>query len=163
MYTKAIPFFMWSNNGSFNIFILHRVIFVTSEDSKNIVACRPIARQWPRNMQLYNDRCWVTALQTSMFPWQQLHCNTGMVFSVQSMPRCYRQTVSEKLVDELVRGLLQFSCCGLMLWETGSWGRGQFRIPQEKKCSPLEAATQQQQWRHDCGHGGGVCTQQWTL
>jgi hypothetical protein len=39
---------------------------------KNIVACRPVARQRPRKKQLYNSCCWITASQTSMPARQQL-------------------------------------------------------------------------------------------
>jgi hypothetical protein len=35
------------------------------------VACRPVAREQLRKKQLYSSCCWVTALQTSMFAWQQ--------------------------------------------------------------------------------------------
>jgi hypothetical protein len=43
--------------------------------SYNIVACRPIARQRPRNKRLYNNYCYVIARQASMFPRQQFYCN----------------------------------------------------------------------------------------
>jgi hypothetical protein len=59
--------------------------------TNNIVACRPVARQQPQKKQLYNSHWQVTASQTSMFPWLQLHSNNGTVFYVQPVPICYKQ------------------------------------------------------------------------
>jgi hypothetical protein len=56
------------------------------------------------------------------------------------------------LVGELVRELLLFSCCELLLLEAGSWGRGQFGNPEEGERPPLETPTKQRQWRRYCGH-----------
>jgi hypothetical protein len=39
---------------------------------------------------------------------------------------------------------LGFSCCELLVWEAGSWGRKQFGNPEEGKCQPFEAATKEQ-------------------
>jgi hypothetical protein len=61
---------------------------------KSIVACRPVARQRPRYNQLYNNRCYVTAPPTDLnatIPRQQPHCKRGAVFSMRSVPRCYKQ------------------------------------------------------------------------
>jgi hypothetical protein len=61
-------------------------------------------------------------------------------FSVESIPTCYNQ-------DQLaaaVRELLGFSHCELLLLEAGSWGLGEFGIPEEGERLPLEAATKQQ-------------------
>jgi hypothetical protein len=45
---------------------------------------------------------------------------------------------------QLVRQHLEFSHFELLLLEAGSWGRGQFGNPEERKCPPLEAATKEQ-------------------
>jgi hypothetical protein len=81
---------------------------------------------------------------------QQLHCNRGKVFSVRFVPRYYKQD-SESLsqwswlvsqsVSELVKGLLQFSCCGLLLLEAGNRERRQFGNPKKGERQQLEAAT----------------------
>jgi hypothetical protein len=42
----------------------------------------------------------------------------------------------------LVRELLLFSCCELLMLDTGSWGRGPFGKPEEGERSLLEAATE---------------------
>jgi hypothetical protein len=52
-------------------------------------------------------------------------------------------------MSELVRGLLLFSRCELLLLETGSWGREHFGNSDEGECPLLEAATKQRQWRGD--------------
>jgi hypothetical protein len=68
----------------------------------------------------------VTDPYTSMFPWQQLHCNRGILLFMQSVPRCYKQNklrVSALLesvgwwVSKIVRGLIGSSCCELLLDE----------------------------------------------
>jgi hypothetical protein len=71
------------------------------------VACRPGARQQPRNKELYNC-CKVMAPQTSMFPWQQLHCKRGTVFSERSLLRCYKQSQLAVAVSG-VSGLVSYS------------------------------------------------------
>jgi hypothetical protein len=48
-----------------------------------------------------------------------------------------------ELVGELVRGLLRFNLCELLLLEAGSWGWGQFGNPEEEERPPLVAATKQ--------------------
>jgi hypothetical protein len=45
------------------------------------------------------------------------------------------------LESELVRGLLRFSRCELLLLEAGSCGRGYFGNPEGGERPPLEAAT----------------------
>jgi hypothetical protein len=50
-----------------------------------------------------------------------------------------------QLVSELVRGLLRFSRRELLVWEVGSWGRGQVGKLEEAGRLPLEAATEQRQ------------------
>jgi hypothetical protein len=110
-----------------------------------LLDCRPVARQRSRNKHLNNGHCWVTA----PFPWQR--DNTAIMvemFSTRSVPGCYNQ-------DELavvVRELLWFRCCELLLLEVGNWGQGQFGLPEEGERPPLEAATKQRQWSRDCGH-----------
>jgi hypothetical protein len=49
----------------------------------------------------------------------------------------------EGQVNELVRELLRFSYCELLLLEAGSSGRGQFGNPEEGERPPLEAAAKQ--------------------
>jgi hypothetical protein len=68
-------------------------------------ASRLVPTQRSRNKQLQNSHCWVTALQTSVFPRQQE--NTTIMeetFSTRSVPRCYKQdqlpvTVSKPRVE----------------------------------------------------------------
>jgi hypothetical protein len=61
-------------------------------NKRYIVTCRPVARQRPRNKQLYNSRCYVTAPQTGMPPRQQGNTTIiDAVFSTWSVPRCYKQ------------------------------------------------------------------------
>jgi hypothetical protein len=82
------------------------------------MACGPVARQRQRNDRVYNSRCLVMALQTSILPRQQLHCNIGMVFSVRPVPRCYKQSKlveRSELVSQLVRELLRLSRRELLL------------------------------------------------
>jgi hypothetical protein len=55
---------------------------------KYIVACGSVPRQQQRRKQLYNSRYLVMVSQTSMFPRQQLYCNSGTVFSVRSVQKC---------------------------------------------------------------------------
>jgi hypothetical protein len=62
--------------------------------SINILACWPVARQRLWHKQIYSSRYWVTDSQTNMFPWKQLNSNRGMIFSMWSVPRCYRQDMS---------------------------------------------------------------------
>jgi hypothetical protein len=82
-----------------------------------------------------------------MFPWRQLHCNRGTVFSVRSVPRCYKQ---DKFgVSELVRQPLGFSCCELLLWEAGSWSWGQFREPRGRGTSAV-GSRHQTKANEDC-------------
>jgi hypothetical protein len=45
------------------------------KDKIYTVACRPGAGQQPWDKKIYNSCDWVTALQTNMFPWQQLNHN----------------------------------------------------------------------------------------
>jgi hypothetical protein len=46
-------------------------------------------------------------------------------------------------MSELVRGLLRFSHCEMLLSGSGGLGRGLFRNPEEVERPPLEAATRQ--------------------
>jgi hypothetical protein len=43
----------------------------------------------------------------------------------------------------MIRELLRFGCCELLLLEVGSWGRGQFGNSEEGERPQLEAATKQ--------------------
>jgi hypothetical protein len=79
---------------------------------------------------------------------QQLHCNRRMVFSTQSVPKCYKQG---QLVVA-VRELLWFGRCELLLWEAGSWGQ---EPTEEGECPLLEAATMQR--REDVTVDTSVC------
>jgi hypothetical protein len=76
------------------IFLLDNILRIKSNafivSVQGNVACRHVARQRLRKKQLYDNRRCVTASQTSMFPRQQLHVNDGTVFSVRSVPRCYK-------------------------------------------------------------------------
>jgi hypothetical protein len=59
-----------------------------------------------------------------------------------------------ELVTELVRGLLQFIRCDLLLLEAGSWGRGQIGNSEAGERPPLKAATKERpvetvtDWKH---------------
>jgi hypothetical protein len=56
------------------------------------VECRLVPMQRSQIKQLYKSNCWVTALQTSMFPWQQE--NTAVMeemSSTRSVTTCYKQ------------------------------------------------------------------------
>jgi hypothetical protein len=72
------------------------------------------------------------------------------VFSTRSLPRCYKEgqlAVAVELVGELetvVKELVGFSRCELLLLEAGNWDREQFGIPEEGEGSLLEAVTKQQ-------------------
>jgi hypothetical protein len=44
----------------------------------DIVACRPVAGQWPWDKQIYNSHHWVTPLQTNIFPRKRLNHNNEM-------------------------------------------------------------------------------------
>jgi hypothetical protein len=83
-----------------------------------------------------------------MFPSQRENATViEEIFSTRSVPRCY----NEDKIAVAVTGALGLSRCELLLLETGSWGRGQFRNIEEGECPPLEAAIKQRQWRRDCG------------
>jgi hypothetical protein len=65
----------------------HRLFLTTRylvpiAETFHIVACRPVAGQWPRGMQIYWSRCWVTASETNMLPWKQLYYNRGTVVHI---------------------------------------------------------------------------------
>jgi hypothetical protein len=45
---------------------------------------------WHVDPLLVSDCCQEMASQASMFPWQQLDSNNGMVLSVRLMLRCYK-------------------------------------------------------------------------
>jgi hypothetical protein len=129
---------------------------------------RPVARQRPRNKQLYNSPCQVTALKTTAVARQLLssdhsvtpsdtnatialeHRNTGTAFSTRSMPRCYKQgqlfVIVSWLVGQSVKELLRFSRCEMLLLESGSCGRGPFGNPEEGERPPSKAATKQKKW-----------------
>jgi hypothetical protein len=58
---------------------------------------------------------------TAVTRQQLLNSNRGTVFSVRSVPRCYKllQLVRSESVCEFVRGLLRFSCCEKLVSEAG--------------------------------------------
>jgi hypothetical protein len=85
-----------------------------------------------------------------MFSRKQFQSNNGAVFSVRCMTRCYKERVhwdewSEESrlvsdwVSQSVRELLRFRRCDLLLWEAGSWGRGQFGSPEVKGTSAVRS------------------------
>jgi hypothetical protein len=53
--------------------------------------------------------------------------------------------VTEELVVELVRGLMWFSCCELLLLEAGSWGMGTVWEPKGRGMSAFESRYQKTQ------------------
>jgi hypothetical protein len=111
----------------------------------SIVACRPFARQLPRNK----------SYKTAVTRQDPVNSNKWAVFSVRSVPRRYSRTVihfnsqiwvelvGEDWVNQVARGLLGLNRCELLLREAGSWGRGYFGKPKEGERLPLEAATEQ--------------------
>jgi hypothetical protein len=50
--------------------------------------------------------------------------------------------VNRQWEKKLVRGLLQFNCCELLLWEAGSWGTGTVREPRGRGTSAVESRYQ---------------------
>jgi hypothetical protein len=72
---------------------------------------------------------------------QQLHRNRETVFSVQFVPRCYKQNklvigVSQ-WVNQSARGLLRFSCCEPLLLEASSCGTETVRRPRRRGTSTV--------------------------
>jgi hypothetical protein len=135
--------------------------------SKNIILL------WHVDPLLSNDRE-IINYTTAVTRQRTINNNRETVFSVRSVPKCYKQDklvervsewVSEwvsQLVGELVLG---FSCCELLLLKANSWGRGQFGNLEEAERPPLEATTKQrllktwlwtlecaQQWIVKCSH-----------
>jgi hypothetical protein len=85
---------------SFRILICWKCGGKGTRNYDSIVVYRPVARQRPRKEQLYNSCCWETASQTSIFARQRLETVTGTVFSMRSVPRCYKQdSWSNELFD----------------------------------------------------------------
>jgi hypothetical protein len=66
---------------------------------------------------MYMNTVWHVDLQTSMFPWQQLHSSRETVLSMQSMPRCYKQ---DKLGDAVGWWVSELVGELLLLLEAGS-------------------------------------------
>jgi hypothetical protein len=93
---------------------------------------------WEVDPFLGNDRK-INNYTTAVSRQRPVNSNRGTVFSVWSMPRCYKQG---KLgaVSQLTAGV---QCCELLLWQTDGWGRRQFGNPEEGERPPLEAATKQ--------------------
>jgi hypothetical protein len=50
--------------------------------------------------------------------------------------------------SQLVRGLVQFSRCELLLLDTGSWGMGIVREPSVRGKSAVETTTKNDWWKH---------------
>jgi hypothetical protein len=89
----------------------------------DIVACRPVARQWPQNKQLQDSRCCITASKTCMF---QRHLkNTAImeeIFSLQSWSRCYEQDQLAVTRGEgmSVIQLININICNISAWDSTS-------------------------------------------
>jgi hypothetical protein len=71
--------------------LLFRDIIASYSGSHN-VACKHVAKQRPRNTQIYGSRRWVRDSQTNMFPWKQLNSDRRTVFPMRSVPKGYRLT-----------------------------------------------------------------------
>jgi hypothetical protein len=97
--------------------------------NKNTVACKPL---------LGNDRE-ISNYTTAITMQRLVNSNRGIVFSARSVPRCYKQ------YNLAIKITLWFSCCELLLWETGSSGREQFGNPEKGDRPPLYATTKQRQ------------------
>jgi hypothetical protein len=71
---------------------------------------------WYVDPLLGNDRD-LSSYTTAVTRQQPVNSNRGTVFSVRSLPKCYKQV---RLVGQLVRGLLWFCRCELLLLEVCS-------------------------------------------
>jgi hypothetical protein len=74
----------------------------------NILACRVVAMQRPRDGRIYQGRFWATARQKRSRGNRQERNNRRAVFSMWFVPRCYKQGTRLELssVQESVkRGL----------------------------------------------------------
>jgi hypothetical protein len=114
---------------------------------KSVDMTQKVIILWRADPLLSNDRV-MSNYTMAAIRQQPVNSNRGMVFSMISVPRCYKQAklgVRSELVGKLVsvRGLLGLSCCESLLIEAGSWRRGQFGNPEEGECPPLEATTKQ--------------------
>jgi hypothetical protein len=84
---------------------------------------------------------------TAIIRQRPVNRNRRTVFSVWSVPICYKQNMLWELVNgwwvsEWVRGLLLFSCFELLLWEAGSWGTGIFREHRGRRTSAVRSRYQ---------------------
>jgi hypothetical protein len=89
---------------------------------------------WHVDPLLGNDRE-ISNYTTAVTRQRPVNSNRGMMFSVRSLPKCYKQDKLELssvswLVSEWVRGLLLYSR-ELWLLEAGIQGRRQFGNPEE--------------------------------
>jgi hypothetical protein len=91
----------------------------------------------------------ITAPQTNMFACQQENTAT---MKKKLFYAVHVEILQAGSVSSYSQRTVGFSRCELLLLEAGSWGRGQFRNPEEGEHPLLEAGTKQQQWRHGCGH-----------
>jgi hypothetical protein len=93
---------------------------------------------------LGNDReiCKYAAAVTRQRP---VNNSGGTVFPTRSVPKYYKQ-------GNLGAGVSWITAGVQLLWEAGSWGRGQFGNQEEGERPQLKAATKQRQWRRECGH-----------
>jgi hypothetical protein len=83
------------------------------------------------DQSLYNDRDIATGERYFLCG----PCRDVISRTVKSVSR----VKSVWLVSEWVRGLLRFSPCELLLWESGSWGTGTGREPRGKRISAVRS------------------------
>jgi hypothetical protein len=89
-----------------------------------------VAEQWPRAKQIYKRNGFA---------------NRRRKFSVRPCWEVIRELERASWVElsEWVRELLLLNSCEPLLWEAGSWIRGQFVKPEKGEHPPLEAVTEQ--------------------
>jgi hypothetical protein len=92
-----------------------------------------VARQW-----LSGDH---VITQTETNATILLQQKNDVLYAVRAVSCCSQL----ELVSELVRGLLRFSRCELLLLQVSSWGRWELGNPEKGERPPLEAATKQRQ------------------
>jgi hypothetical protein len=107
------------------------------QDSEGTAPLQRVESLLSNGYEISNYTTAVTRLRLRRTRTQQLYSSRRKVFSVRSVPRCYKQDklvrckslsrvewnwVSE-LVSEYVSGVLRYGRCEMLLTEAGHWGR----------------------------------------